>query len=1053
MVLLLCAVTPALTAATSDEPVGQYYVVKVWGADDGFAEGSVTDVNQTPDGYLWIGTLFGSVLRFDGTSFVSYTSANTPGFVSKWGVPKLMVGATGALWISMHDGGLTVWDKSGFQPAFSSTNQPGQILWSAAGKVIFDYGNARLLSGELQNGQWRWDTIDLPAPSRHSQHCADAQGRIWYLRDDNRLGICEGHSTKILPEDPSLASQHLKVLAGDSRGHVWIGTDRILAEWQASQFEVMTPTNGEATIDVKRIIPSGTGDLWVESNGRMRRCGNRQWLAESSGWEQELANYSPAPRFIHGDAESGLWCGAGDLGLVHVLADGTFHRLTTRDGLPSDIVHFAFQDREGNTWTGYERGGLVQIRPRLFQSIAKEQGLSDSLINTVCEDRNGAVWIGTHSGKVNLFQNNLCTNLALPGDVQPVDTCVAAGVDGRVWIGGQGIGLLTCDNGTIKLVAAPSQFPRPWNENSPRLLLPVKGDELWLGTLWSIIRVTGEQLAIEYTAVTPGQHPTSLAQTADGAIWAGTLAGLLLRWDGKQFVEVKPPEQNALGRIWALWAPPDGSLWAGTEQGGLLHWKNGAFHRFTTQNGLPSDSIIQIAGDQEGNLWLGTRVGIVRILGAALNLFESGKTAELPVSMYGQSDGLLTIGSAIISQPNCWRAQDGRLLFAMANSVASVDPEKARIQRVLPTVALEEMLADEKVVWPIAAGAIVTAPAVPNTSEAPGFAIKVPPGRGDLEFQYTAPNLDSPRRVRFKYWLENYESSWHDGGGERTAVYRHVPPGEYIFHVRACNSDSVWNADSPLLAVTVAPFFYQTLWFRGGAGALAVTALSLGLIFASRRRMRLRLEQLERQHELEHERARIAQDLHDDLGAGLTEIGLLGGILQKSTVTTERDRQGLDRIVRRCRDLVTALDEIVWAVNPRNDSTNSLGSYLARYAQNFLEPTSIRCRLEIEEMDSEHPFNSEQRHNVFLAFKETLTNVVRHSGASEVCIRIFLENKSRLVLCIEDNGQGLPPTVRQNGDGLINLRHRLARVGGDCEITTRENGGVVVRMSLPAVSP
>ena len=111
-----------LAASIEDDSVSQYYVVKVWAAEDGFAESSVTDVAQTPEGYLWIGTLFGSVLRFDGTRFVSYSSANTPEFSLKWGVPRLVVDRAGTLWIRMFDGGMTTWDKQGFRPAFTSTN-------------------------------------------------------------------------------------------------------------------------------------------------------------------------------------------------------------------------------------------------------------------------------------------------------------------------------------------------------------------------------------------------------------------------------------------------------------------------------------------------------------------------------------------------------------------------------------------------------------------------------------------------------------------------------------------------------------------------------------------------------------------------------------------------------------------------------------------------------------------------------------------------------------------------------------------------------------------
>jgi len=490
-------------------------------------------------------------------------------------------------------------------------------------------------------------------------------------------------------------------------------------------------------------------------------------------------------------------------------------------------------------------------------------------------------------------------------------------------------------------------------------------------------------------------------------------------------------------------------LWAGTEEGGLLHWINGRFYRYTMKNGLPSDSIVQVLGDSQGNLWLGTRVGIVRVPAAALTRFEQGDLAELPVNIYGQPDGLLTIGSAIIYQPNCWRGRDGSLFFAMANSVAVVQPADARINPVAPTVTLEEMWADDKPVWPESVGAVLTAPEAAENTQTVMPEIKIGPGRGDLEFHYTGLSLGSPARVRFKYRLEGLEGAWNDAGTERKAIYRHVPPGHYVFQVMACSSDSVWSDDSALLAVTVNPFFYQTVWFLTVATVLSVIGLSFTVAILIRNRMHRRMEQMERQHELERERSRIARDLHDDLGAGLTEIGLLGGLLKNPSRLSARKQEALDRIVQRCHDLVMALDEIVWAMNSRNDSVNSLGGYLSHYAQNFLEPTAIRCRLEMQETDPDHPLNSEQRHNLFLAFKESLTNVVRHSGATEVCIKISSAQNKYLFISVEDNGRGLPETVGEGADGLNNLRRRMALIGGQCEIVGRPGGGVSIHLSLP----
>jgi signal transduction histidine kinase len=955
-----------------------------------------------------------------------------------------MVDQAGTLWISVYDGGMTTWDQQGFHPTFTSTNQPDRLLWSAPGTVTFACGDGKLFAGRKSGERWEWETATLTNALPQSQSCADAGGRVWYLRGENEIGIWDGREIKNLAPVASLAGRRIRVLTTDAQGNIWAGTDQSLAEWQKDHFEIMTPTNGETFLDVKRIIPSGTGSLWVEANGRMRRCAGRQWVAQSEGWQSELGKLISL-RFLHGDAEGGLWSAVGDLGLIHVLADGTFHRLTTRDGLPSNTVHFAYQDRDGNTWTGYERGGLVQVRRRLFRVIGKDEGLGDSLINTVCEDTRGALWVGTHSGTVGRYENGTCTNLNLPGVARTQDSCVTADAQGRVWVGAQRAGLLMSEAGQMQRVATIKQL-----NGYPRLLLPGRDGRLWVGTLWSIISVTNGEPTIEYTAETMGEHPTALAEAADGTIWAGTLAGLLLRWDGRQFVPLEPPDRNSLGRIWALWPAPDGSLWAGTEEGGLLHWDKNKFHHYTMKDGLPSDSIVQVQGDAQGNLWLGTRAGIARILDAALNRFERGEPNELPVSVYVKQDGLLTIGSSMIFQPNCWRGRDGTLYFAMVNSVAVVNPEVVHINPLSPTVTLEEFRTDDKPVWPERVGAILTPAKTTDEENHPVLppTIKVGPGRGDLEFFYTGLSLGSPSRVRFKYQLEGLETAWNDAGVERKASYRHVPPGQYLFHVVACNSDGVCSQNGGLLTVIVKPHFYQTLWFRGGATLLTLAGLSLIVALVMRQRMRRRLEHLKRQHDLERERTRIAQDLHDDLGAGLTEIGLLGGLLQNPSRFSMRKQEALDRIVRRCHDMVMALDEIVWAVNPRNDSVNSLGGYLCRHAQSFLEPTSIRCRLEMQEAEPDQPLNSEQRHNLFLAFEEILANIVKHSGANEVHIKISFAGKNRLCICIEDDGRGLPPVVAEGADGLNNLRQRMAQIGGQCEIVNRPSGGVAVCLSL-----
>lgn len=1028
---LFCVVSIVAAGEPSDS--SRNYVIKVWGPDDGLTEGSVTDVAQTPEGYLWLGTLFGSVLRFDGARFVSYSSANTPQFSLKWGVPRLMVDDDGTLWISMYDGGLTTWDHSGFRSIFTSTNRPDDLLWSAPGKVIFVCGGNHLLEGSRNNGQWNWKMAEPPGALPQPQFCADSAGNVWYLRGANQVGVWDGS----MPRTIAVEAQEVTTLASDGVHRIWIGTDQSLEVWQKGRFEVMTPTNGEPLLNVRRLIAAGGSNLWVSANGRIRCCVGRRWVAEAKDWNQELGRHD-AFRFFLGDREGGFWTSADDLGLIHVSADGDLVRLTTRNGLPSNTIRFAYQDHDGNIWTGYDRGELVQVRRRLFGAIGKSEGLSDSLINTVSEDAGGVLWIGTHSGAVICCKDGVCTNMAVPGMKRSQDSCVAVG-NGQVWIGAEGAGLLSLKDGRVTTVAGATQL-----DSYPRILLPTREGDLWAGTLFSIVRVKARAFDVEYTAQSVGGHPTALSEARDGTIWAGTLEGNLMRWDGKQFVTLEPPEKNSLGRIWALWPADDGSLWAGTEEGGLLHLSHGRFFRYTTRNGLPSNCIEEVLGDVSGNLWVGTRVGIARIPAHAFARVEQGDARELPVSVYGLTDGLMTIGSAIINQPNCWRGRDGTLFFAMANSVAEVNPDHVRVNADPPEVTLEKMVADDKKLFPARAGAILTAWQGDGIHDSSPSVVDVAPGRGDLEFDYTVLSFSSPRS-RFQYRLQGLESSWNEAGSERKAIYHHVPPGHYIFEARACNSDSIWSGDEALVVVNVAPFFYQTLWFRGGIFLLVVALLTCTGAVVMRGRMRRRMEQLERQHALERERARIAQDLHDDLGAGLTEIGLLGGMLHE-TPDTSRRHEAVERIVERCHEMVTGLDEIVWAVNPRNDSVKSLGAYLCRYAQRFLEP-AIRCRLEMPLLEQDSPLNSEQRHNLFLAFKEALTNVARHAQAREVRIRIVVRDSS-LLIEVEDDGRGLGELHEVHGNGLNNLRNRMAEIGGQCHIANRPGGGVSVGLSL-----
>ncbi|MGH7975207.1 MAG: ATP-binding protein, partial [Limisphaerales bacterium] len=287
-----------------------------------------------------------------------------------------------------------------------------------------------------------------------------------------------------------------------------------------------------------------------------------------------------------------------------------------------------------------------------------------------------------------------------------------------------------------------------------------------------------------------------------------------------------------------------------------------------------------------------------------------------------------------------------------------------------------------------------------------------------------------------------------DAGNKRVAEYSYIPPGKYTFHVRACNSDGIWNETGATLALIVMPHFWQTIWFRALTGTFAVALVAGTVLLATRRRMRFKLERIERQQALERERTRIAKDIHDHLGANLTRISLLS---QSAHGELENPRQAaakLDRIYDTSRELTRSMDEIVWAVNPQHDTLDSLASYLGNFAQEYLVSLNIRCRLDVPLHLPHWPITAEMRHNVFLAFKEALNNVVKHSGADEVSILLATDHDG-FHLALRDNGKGFDPdTVSSRpgrGNGLKNMKQRLEKIGGRCEIQSAPGTGAEIK--------
>lgn len=486
----------------------------------------------------------------------------------------------------------------------------------------------------------------------------------------------------------------------------------------------------------------------------------------------------------------------------------------------------------------------------------------------------------------------------------------------------------------------------------------------------------------------------------------------------------------------------------GTGHGGLARLKDGGIAFVDSDHGLFNNVVLQMIPDDRGWLWCAGPRGIFRVRLDQLNEVADGKLQRLQSVHYGEDQGLPNLAATFGACANAIRTRDGRLWMLMGTALAIISPEKIREQMLPPPVYIERVTLNERLlasyqgVVPVKEGEDL----LTTTKE-----FELPADNRKLQFNFTALSFDAPANVRIQYQLENFEDGWQDDGGKRTVNYPHLDPGEYTFHVRACNSDGVWNEEGASFSFAVVPFFWQRLWFRI-AGTVVFTGIVVLLArYVSFRRLRTRLRVLEQQTALQKERARIARDLHDDLGARLTEIVMLSDMtLHENGEGDPKKRVG--QISTAARQVIQSLDETVWAVNPRNDSLSHLVDYIGQFAVEFLRSANIRCRVDLLENAPDHPVSAEVRHNLLLVVKEALNNIVRHSGATEAWLRVQLM-KDRACMMIEDNGKGFAVPSAGNGraeaDGLLNMRHRMEEIGGRLEISSNPGSGTRISFTFP----
>lgn len=980
----LLRLVPLLAAAPCMAGSPPSFLIRSWQTGEGLPHNSPTMVRQAGDGYLWIATNSG-VSRFDGVRFENFGTRD--GLPSNQ-VLSLHVDSRSRVWAGTTSG--VAVREGGRWRVPAGLAMAGQV-WSigeaADGTMLF--GAQRGMLCWTPHGDGRW-VEGLPDPNVRDFEI-DPAGGVWVVCRSGVMRWGDGGLERIPSLDRKIAGREL---------------------WGMTRMP-----DGRWVVFGNNLLLIGAGEVWADESASVPTSGG-----------------------IHNSALAGpggsLWVGTRNRGVSRRL-DGGWTQVDASSGLSHDDVRDLHFDDEGGLWICTNGGGINLVRQRWFDVFGVAEGLGRHVTTALACDPEGRILAGTDGGGVKVFDGRRFVPELSPGDLEdPFVWSLLVQPSGELWVGTFRHGILRWKDRPLAPLSTGLGLADHW--------IPVQMRDrrgfVWVGGHnGSVCRVEdGRPVEIRKAPPLGGTPVTGLLEDRSGVVWMGTAGDGLWRYRHGAWEDCRRSRGFRAAGVVALHEDGEGRIWVGTSGGGLAMFENDQLHVWDTRHGIACDSVLQILDDGSGGLWLGTNLGLQRVMIDDLLEVAAGRRDQLQIAdLFGRADGLVSTQFSSGHGNLAVRDRNGDLWFSLAGGALRVRPGGHEPRTQPPPLRIEsvsggggEWLWQHE--WPGAAARRI----------ATDWPVR------PLEFRFSAPSFMAPEKLRFRYRLAGLDDTWRDAGAMRAVTFPSLPPGRFRFEVMAAMPGSPWSGTPVSLALEVRPRFWQGWWFRIGCLIAGAGGVGVAVRWWSLRRMRRRMDVLEQERKIEGERARIAQDLHDDLGATLTEInflGVLGAAGEGSPVTRKR----LEGIVERAQRMAKSLDEIVWTVNPTNDSLSSTISYLCSRTQESLSAGGLRCRLDVAEELPVAVLDSEVRHHLLMAVNEAVNNGMKHSGAEELRL-VVRHADGRLLITVEDDGCGFDPNGVPGGrNGLGNIRRRIEAVGGGCRIDSRPGHGTRICLELP----
>jgi signal transduction histidine kinase/ligand-binding sensor domain-containing protein len=977
------AILTLLTVAAASGRAQDFPVVTYTTAD-GLPHDWVSQGAQDERGFLWFGT--GTALaRFDGEKFTAYGRAE--GLDVGTGLNDLRIDKGGVLWLATNGAGIFRFD-------LSSTDRATRFK--------------------------HWVIGRNRAANRVNSIAFAPDDRIWAGTD---AGVFVGRSDREiferveLPLAPGRAQDALQVVSVKVHGSdIWFAT-----------LDGTFVCRGESTAGCVKGPPEPARALLLARDFR-------------------------------------LWIG-GDHGIqVWTLDNGALVGQPERLAESWRITSLIDDSRGGVLASTYD-GRVLEIANHKSRVLFQSESVAQ--ISSVMEDTAGNVWLATTSGLLVIRRQGVTLFSTQHGLQQPYTRTVFADASGRLYALSDGFWLHQLEGGrfiAVRLILPPEVHASLWRK---AIHIDRSGD-VWLGTADGLCRYASVTFSPDHTrAYQPaavyttrdglaGNHIASIFEDAHGDIWIGSSAS------GPDTLTVWRRQSGTFERLGAsIGLPPfnqpgdiaedtRGAIWFPLREGGVARIRNGRADVFGVGHGLPWLFVGPVI-DRDGQIWFGGTDSIVRIAHPDADVVQA-----------------TTVVSGLGARTLAMKRDFGGTIYAATQAgLLAIDPHTGRVRRYssyegVPPGDVDALASGAGGTILLVAGRTLVRLAPWRSATAAGTpscyisglrvgglprplpeagverveAFDVYPTQNHIELEFVGLSRQIGELLTYQYRLVGVSDSWASAD-QRRITYAGLAPGRYQFQVRAISADGNSTSSPAQATFTVVTPWYRRWWFLGGCAATLAA-----LAYAAHR------TQLAQAVYAERLRSRIATDLHDDVGASLSQIAILAEVVQRregSSDATNTER--LAAIATTSRDLVDAMGDIVWAVNPRTDSLVDLTRRMRRFAGETLGSADITLLFSAPSEDIDLKLGPHLRREIYLILKESVTNIARHSRASKARVELQLA-RQELRLSVADNGVGFDPSGNFEGNGLASMRKRVAELGGDLVILSAPGLGAHVTLTV-----